>query len=260
MTAAGTNMRCRREKEQFMASQSLLVPPAEGGGMGFFMIRILLTEDNEDYRKLLKIHLVRAGYQVLEAGNGAQALDLIGQEPVDLLIADLMMPEMDGFELMRELRSANYNLPILIVSARTTIDDKREGFRDGADDYMTKPIDMDELLLRVEALLRRAKLSGEHQMTVAGCVLDEEQMTVTWQGESIELRQKEFYLLYKLLAHPGKIFTRQNLMDDIWGFDTETDPRTVDVHIRRLREKLAHIPGFEIQTIRGLGYKAVVKK
>ena len=224
------------------------------------MIRILLTEDNEDYRKLLKIHLVRAGYQVLEAGNGAQALDLIGQEPVDLLIADLMMPEMDGFELMRELRSANYNLPILIVSARTTIDDKREGFRDGADDYMTKPIDMDELLLRVEALLRRAKLSGEHQMTVAGCVLDEEQMTVTWQGESIELRQKEFYLLYKLLAHPGKIFTRQNLMDDIWGFDTETDPRTVDVHIRRLREKLAHIPGFEIQTIRGLGYKAVVKK
>ena len=223
------------------------------------MVRILLVEDNEDYRRLLRIHLTRAGYQVSEAGNGDEALEVLEKESIQLIIADIMMPGIDGFELTRQLRSANYNMPILIVSAKNTIDDKREGFRDGADDYMTKPINMDEMLLRVEALLRRAKLSGETKLTVEGCTLDEDQLTVTWEGQEIELRQKEFQVLYTLLSHPGKIFTRQNLMDDIWGFETETDPRTVDVHIRRLREKLSGIPVFEIQTIRGLGYKAVIR-
>lgn len=223
------------------------------------MVRILLVEDNEDYRRLLRIHLTRAGYQVSEAGNGDEALEVLEKESIQLIIADIMMPGIDGFELTRQLRSANYNMPILIVSAKNTIDDKREGFRDGADDYMTKPINMDEMLLRVEALLRRAKLSGETKLTVEGCTLDEDRLTVTWEGQEIELRQKEFQVLYTLLSHPGKIFTRQNLMDDIWGFETETDPRTVDVHIRRLREKLSGIPVFEIQTIRGLGYKAVIR-
>lgn len=222
------------------------------------MVHILIAEDNEDYRKLLKIHLLGAGYIVFEAGNGAEALDVLEKESVQLLIADIMMPEIDGFELTRQIRNANYTLPILIISAKNTLDDKREGFKDGADDYMTKPIDMDEMLLRVEALLRRAKLSSENILTINGCTLDEETLTVTWKDMQIELRPKEFYLLYTLLSHPGKIFTRQNLMDDIWGFDSETDPRTVDVHIKRLREKFFPFTCFEIQTIRGLGYKAVL--
>lgn len=222
------------------------------------MVHILIAEDNEDYRKLLKIHLLRAGYTVFEAGNGSEALDILETESIQLLIADVMMPEMNGFELTTQIRNANYTLPILIISAKNTLEDKREGFKDGADDYMTKPIDMDEMLLRVEALLRRAKLSTENILTINGCTLDEESLKVTWQDEQLELRPKEFYLLYTLLSHPGKIFTRQNLMDDIWGFDSETDPRTVDVHIKRLREKFSHFSCFEIQTIRGLGYKAVL--
>ncbi len=224
------------------------------------MVNILIAEDNTDYRKLLKIHLKRAGYQVLEASDGQEALDLIGQNPVHLLIADIMMPRMDGFELTSQIRSVNYNFPILIISAKSQLDDKREGFKNGADDYMTKPIDMDEMLLRVEALLRRAHISEETLLSVEGCTLNEQTLTVTWQNEQIELRLKEFHLLHKLLSYPGKIFTRQSLMDEIWGFDSETDPRTVDVHIKRLREKLSHIDVFEIQTIRGLGYKAVVKQ
>ncbi len=222
------------------------------------MVHILVAEDNADYRKLLKIHLKRAGYQVLEASDGQEALDLIGQTPVHLLIADIMMPRMDGFELTSQIRSANYTFPILIISAKSQLDDKREGFKNGADDYMTKPIDMDEMLLRVEALLRRAHISDETLLCVGDCTLNENTLTVSWRGEQITLRLKEFHLLHKLLSYPGKIFTRQNLMDEIWGFDSETDPRTVDVHIKRLREKLSHIDAFEIQTIRGLGYKAAV--
>lgn len=222
------------------------------------MFHILVAEDNDAYRKLLRIHLVRAGYEVFEAGNGSQALDILANETIHLLIADIMMPEMDGFELTSQIRSANFSLPILIISAKNTLDDKREGFKTGADDYMTKPIDMDEMLLRVEALLRRARLSNEHILTFNGCTLDEDTLTVSWQQEQVILRQKEFYLLHTLLSYPGKIFTRQNLMDDIWGFDSETDPRTVDVHIKRLREKFSTLPCFEIQTIRGLGYRAVV--
>lgn len=222
------------------------------------MFHILIAEDNDAYRKLLRIHLVRAGYEVFEAGNGSQALDILANETIHLLIADIMMPEMDGFELTSQIRSANFSFPILIISSKNTLDDKREGFKTGADDYMTKPIDMDEMLLRVEALLRRARLSSEHILTFNGCTLDEDTLTVSWQQEQVILRQKEFYLLHTLLSYPGKIFTRQNLMDDIWGFDSETDPRTVDVHIKRLREKFSTLPCFEIQTIRGLGYRAVV--
>lgn len=222
------------------------------------MIHILLAEDNISYRNLMQIHLERVGYQVFCADDGEQALTILEHEPVHLLIADIMMPNMDGLELTRQIRNAGYTMPILIVSAKGALDDKRIGFRSGADDYMTKPIEMDEMLLRVEALLRRANIAEEAILKIGDCTLNADTMTVSWHGSEIPLRQKEFLLAQKLLSYPGKIFTRQSLMDEIWGFDSETDPRTVDVHIKRLREKLGQIDAFEFRTIRGLGYKAVI--
>lgn len=222
------------------------------------MIHILLAEDNISYRNLMQIHLERAGYQVFGADDGDQALVILEHEPIHLLIADIMMPNMDGLELTRQIRNAGYTMPILIVSAKGALDDKRIGFRSGADDYMTKPIEMDEMLLRVEALLRRANITEEAILKIGDCVLNSDTMTASWHDSEIPLRQKEFLLAQKLLSYPGKIFTRQTLMDEIWGFDSETDPRTVDVHIRRLREKLGHINVFEFQTIRGLGYRAAL--
>lgn len=222
------------------------------------MIHILVAEDNASYRKLMKIHLQRAGYQVYEAGDGTEALDVLEHETIHLMIADIMMPNLDGFHLTEQIRQANYQMPILIVSAKSTFDDKRTGFSVGADDYMTKPIDMDEMILRVQALLRRANISEKKVLTINGCVLNEDSLQVTYKDLTLELRQKEFGLLHKLLSYPNQIFTRQSLMDEIWGMDTETDPRTVDVHIKRLREKLENVDVFEIQTIRGLGYKAVI--
>lgn len=222
------------------------------------MIHILVAEDNASYRKLMKIHLQRAGYQVYEAGDGTEALDVLEHETIHLMIADIMMPNLNGFHLTEQIRQANYQMPILIVSAKSTFDDKRTGFSVGADDYMTKPIDMNEMILRVQALLRRANISEKKVLTVNGCVLNEDSLQVTYKDMVFELRQKEFGLLHKLLSYPNQIFTRQSLMDEIWGMDTETDPRTVDVHIKRLREKLENVDVFEIQTIRGLGYKAVI--
>ena len=207
----------------------------------------------------MKIHLKRAGYQVFEAGDGTEALEILEHETIHLMIADIMMPNMNGFELTEAIRSANFNMPILIVSAKNAFDDKREGFLKGADDYMTKPIDMDEMLLRVQALLRRANISEQKLLTINGCTLNENSLELSYKDIQMELRQKEFGLLHKLLSYPNQIFTRQALMDEIWGMDSETDPRTVDVHIKRLREKLSDIDVFEIQTIRGLGYKAVIK-
>lgn len=223
------------------------------------MIHILIAEDNSSYRKLMKIHLNRAGYQVFEANDGVEALDILEHETIHLMIADIMMPNLDGFNLTEQIRQANYTMPILIVSAKSAFDDKREGFSKGADDYMTKPIDMDEMLLRVQALLRRANITEKKLLTINGCVLNEDSLQVTYKDIMLELRQKEFGLLHKLLSYPNQIFTRQSLMDEIWGMDSETDPRTVDVHIKRLREKLADVDVFEIQTIRGLGYKAVIR-
>lgn len=223
------------------------------------MLNILVVEDNESLRKLMCVHLKRSGYNALIAGNGVEALEVMDRMNVHLLIVDIMMPEMDGYELTSELRNANFNQPILIVTAKETLEDKRLGFKYGADDYMVKPIDMDEMLLRVGALLRRAQISEKNIMRIGECKLDEDSLSVEYMGERTVLRQKEFQLLQKLVTYPGKIFTRQMLMDEIWGYDSETDPRTVDVHIKRLREKLAMIPEFEIVTVRGLGYKAVIK-
>lgn len=222
------------------------------------MIHILLAEDNISYRSLMQIHLERNGFHVFNADDGEQALTILEHEPIHLLIADIMMPNMDGFELTRQIRSAGYTMPILIISAKGALDDKRVGFHAGADDYMTKPIEMDEMLLRVKALLRRANIAEESMLRIGDCVLNADTMTVSWHDSEIPLRQKEFLLAQKLLSYPGKIFTRQALMDEIWGFDSETDPRTVDVHIKRLREKLGHIDTFEFQTIRGLGYRASI--
>jgi len=224
------------------------------------MINILIVEDNEQLRKLMSIHLRRAGYSAFEAGNGVEALKVLEDVSIHLIIADIMMPKMDGYELTGELRSAKITIPVLMVTAKETLEDKRKGFKTGVDDYMVKPVDFEEMLLRVEALLRRSNLSSEHILTVGATSLDSDALMVNSGGQSISLPQKEFYLLQLLLSYPQKIFTRQTLMDEIWGYDSETDPRTVDVHIKRLREKFLHSEDFDIETVRGLGYKAVIKK
>ena len=222
------------------------------------MTNILVAEGNAGLRGLMRVHLTRAGYNVLEAGDVVQALEVLDHNPVNLIIADIMMPNMDGYALTRELRGADVRIPLLIVTAKDTLEDKRPGFQAGADVDMTKPVDMEELLLRVEALLRRCNMETARTVTVGGCTLHPEELTVTGEGHTVQLRQKEFLLLEKLLSRPMKIFTRQALMDDIWGYDSESDPRTVDTHIKRLREKLSCMHAFDIQTVRGLGYKAVI--
>ena len=224
------------------------------------MVNILIVDDNAELRKLMAIHVKRAGYTVLEAGNGVEALELFDRVQIHLMVVDLMMPEMDGFQLATELRSAGIDIPLLIVSAKDSLDDKREGFRRGADDYMTKPVNFDEMILRIEALLRRCGMVRAGELTVGACCFDPDSLTVRSEETAVELRLKEFNLAYMLLSYPGRIFTRQNLMDEIWGYDSESDPRTVDTHIRRVREKLECFSDFEIQTVRGLGYRAVVKK
>lgn len=224
------------------------------------MARILIAEDNTSLRQLMQIHLKRAGHTVFEASDGLKALDVMEQSPIDMIIADIMMPGMDGYELIRELRDAHFDTPILIVTAKDALDDKRIGFRSGADDYMTKPVDMEEMLLRVEALLRRYRITSSRHLTVGNARLDLESLTVRGEGYEIVLRQKEFLLLEKLLSSPMKIFTRQALMDDIWGYESKSTLRTVDAHIKQLRAKLKDVEDFKIETIRGLGYKAVVRK
>jgi two-component system OmpR family response regulator len=219
------------------------------------MFNVLVVDDNDSIRKLITTYLIRDGYNTFAASDGLEALDILDKEHIDLMIADIMMPNMDGYTLTNELRTSKYNLPILMITAKESIEDKKKGFLVGTDDYMVKPIDFDEMLLRVTALLRRAKISNEHKIIVGDVTLDYEALTVSTKTESILLPKKEFYMLFKLLSYPKKIFTRQDLMDEIWGFDNETDERTVDVHIKRLREKFDEFNEFKIITVRGLGYK-----
>lgn len=219
------------------------------------MLNILVVEDNESIRKLIITYLQRDGYHTFSAADGLEALQIIDEGHIDLMISDIMMPNMDGYTLTEELRASNYDFPILMITAKERIEDKKKGFLAGTDDYMVKPIDFDEMLLRVSALLRRAKIYNEKRIVVGDISLDYETLTVTTKTDSILLPQKEFYLLFKLLSYPTKIFTRQDIMDEIWGFDTETDERTVDVHIKRLRDKFDDLNQFKIITIRGLGYK-----
>lgn len=220
------------------------------------MFTILVVEDDLHLRKLMTAYLHMNGYQVQQAANGEEALYKMEQVQPDLLIADIMMPVMDGYTLTRQIRESYPLLPVLMVTARETLEDKRKGFCAGADDYMVKPVDLDELVMRVGALLRRAQSVTNHQLQVGDTVLNYDMLTVTRSGAELQLPKKEFYLLYKLLSYPKQIFTRRQLMDEIWGMDAESDERTVDVHIRRLREKCEMFPDFSILTVRGLGYKA----
>lgn len=223
------------------------------------MFQILVVDDDRNTRMLLKAVLEAENYSVLTASDGVEALQVLDENHVDLVVLDVMMPNMDGYAFTKTLREGNDNLPILMISARQLPADKKKGFLVGTDDYMTKPIDEEEMLLRIRALLRRARIASEHKIVLGDVVLDYDSLTVTRKGEIQELPQKEFLLLYKLLSYPGKIFTRIQLMDDIWGADSETGWETVTVHIGRLRRRFEGWPEFEIVSVRGLGYKAVKK-
>lgn len=220
------------------------------------MLSILVVEDSINIRKLITARLEQEGYVVFQAENGEVALDVLDTQHIDLIISDIMMPYMDGYELTKSLREANFNIPILMVTAKESFEDKEKGFLVGIDDYMVKPINMNEMVLRVAALLRRAKISTEHKLNLGDVVLNYDTLTVTTRNKVYELPKKEFYLLFKLLSYPKQIFTRQQLMDEIWGMDIEIDERTVDSHIKKLRKKFEEIEEFKIITIRGLGYKA----
>ncbi|MCM1023486.1 MAG: response regulator transcription factor [Prevotella sp.] len=223
------------------------------------MFNILVCEDDCNIRRLMTEYLNRDGYTVLECEDGEEAIELFGKNRVDLLITDVMMPRTDGFELVRELREAGYDTPVLMITARGTMEDKKTGFGCGADDYMVKPFDMEEMLLRAAALLRRSGAASEKRLTVGGTELDYGEFSVTSANGSVSLPNKEFRILFKLLAQPNRIFTRAQIMDEIWDYDSDSAERTVDVHIRRLREKFETSPDFEIVTVKGLGYKAVKK-
>lgn len=223
------------------------------------MFRILVVDDDKNTRRLFQAVLENAGYTVFTAGDGEAALDVMEREHIDLVVLDIMMPKMDGYEFTKTLRECQNNLPILMVSAKQLPEDKKKGFLVGTDDYMTKPIDEDEMLLRIKALLRRAKIVNERRIEIGDVVLDYDSLTVSKKDQAMELPQKEFMLLYKLLSYPGKIFTRIQLMDEIWGADSGTGWETVTVHIGRLRKKFENWEEFEIESVRGLGYKAVKK-
>jgi DNA-binding response OmpR family regulator len=220
------------------------------------MFNILVVEDGTNIRKLMTARLEQEGYVVFQAENGEAALGVLDTQHIDLIVSDIMMPRMDGYELTKSLREANYNMPILMVTAKESFEDKEKGFLAGIDDYMVKPINMNEMVLRVAALLRRAKISAEHKLSIGDVILNYDTLTVTTKDKVYELPKKEFYLLFKLLSYPKQIFTRQQLMDEIWGMDIDVDERTVDSHIKKLRKKFEEIEEFKIITIRGLGYKA----
>ncbi len=221
------------------------------------MFRILVVDDDKNTRLLLKAVLENANYSVATATNGAEALEVMDKEHIDLIVLDVMMPTMDGYELTRTLRESQNNLPILMISAKQLPVDKHKGFLAGTDDYITKPIDDEEMLFRIKALLRRAKIASEHKIHIENVILDYDSLTVSRNNEVIELPKKEFMLLFKLLSYPGKIFTRIQLMDEIWGADSETGWETVTVHIGRLRKRFENWDEFQIEAVRGLGYKAV---
>jgi len=219
------------------------------------MVSILVVEDNKNLRILMSDRLEMEGYKIFQSENGEKALEALENNKIDLLITDIMMPTMDGYELIDILRKSGYNMPILMVTAKESFEDKELGFRLGTDDYMVKPININEMILRVSALLRRAQIINENILQIGDVILNSDTLTVDTGEEVLELPKKEFYLLYKLLSYPKKIFTRQQLLDDIWGMDTEVDERTVDSHIKKLRKKFSEREEFKIVTIRGLGYK-----
>ena len=223
------------------------------------MFHILVVDDDKNTRLLMRAVLEAEHFTVFTAESGEDALSVLDQEHIDLVILDIMMPGMDGYTFTETLRSVQNNLPILMVSAKQLANDRKKGFQAGIDDYMTKPVDMEEMVLRIKALLRRAQIVNERKIVIGDVVLDYDSLTVTGHGKTQELPQKEFMLLYKLLSYPGKIFTRIQLMDEIWGMDSDSGWETVTVHIGRLRKRFERWPEFEIESVRGLGYKAVKK-
>lgn len=219
------------------------------------MFKLIIAEDDFELRQLFSHVLIKNGFSVTCAENGQQALDLINSDYYDLLISDVMMPVMDGFTLVKQLRKENKNIPVLMITAKDTFDDMREGFTSGTDDYMVKPINVNEMVLRINALLRRFKMQTERQLTIGGSILDYDSFSITYNNKSSILPQKEFMVLFKMASYPGKIFTKQQLLDDIWGYSTESDSHTVEVHIGRLRDRLKDNKDFSIITMRGVGYK-----
>ena len=221
------------------------------------MMKLLIVEDDQQLQQMFIRILSKHGYSAVGVSNGQLALDALDKDYFDLIITDIMMPEMDGFELVQQLRDVGNIIPILMITAKDAFDDMSLGFRYGVDDYMVKPININEMVLRVKALLRRTQMINDHKQTLGGTVLEQDSFTLTANGETMVLPQKEFLLLYKMAAYPGTIFTRQQLMDEIWGYETDSDCHTVDVHISRLRDRLRNNRDIKIVTIRGVGYKVV---
>lgn len=222
------------------------------------MFQILVVEDDKNTARLMNAVLKHAGYEVFLAGNGIEALEITDRQHIDLIVLDVMMPKMDGYEFTEQLRSCGDNTPILMVTAKQLPEEKCKGFLVGTDDYMVKPVNEDEMLLRIKALLRRSQIANEHKLHIGKVTLDYDALTVSRENVGQTLPQKEFYLLFKLLSYPDKIFTRLQLMDEIWGMESNTVDTTVNVHINRLRKRFEQWPEFEIIAVRGIGYKAVV--
>ena len=223
------------------------------------MFKILIVEDDKELNKTVTSFLNHNGYEAFGVTSATEAYDALYADTYDLIVSDIMMPKIDGFELARTVRELNPNIPILFMSARDDIASKTRGFRIGVDDYMVKPIDLDELFLRIGALLRRAKIASDRRLEIGEFTMDADEHTATLRGEEISLTKREFNILYKLLSYPKRTFTRTQLMDEFWDADTDTAPRAVDVYMTKLRKKLAECSSFEILTVHGLGYKAVIK-
>ncbi len=223
------------------------------------MFKILVVEDDRDLNRSVCSFLNQSGYEAKGCLGAEEAYDEMYKTSFDLIISDIMMPAVDGFEFAKTVRSLNSDIPILFMTAREDFASKQRGFRIGIDDYMTKPVDLDELVLRIGALLRRSRIASSRRLEVGSFVMDADARTAALDGEEIPLTAREFDLLYKLLSYPKKTFTRTQLMDEFWDVDTQTGPRTVDVYVTKLRAKLADCRDFEIQTVHGLGYKAVIK-
>ena len=223
------------------------------------MFRILVVEDDKDLNKSVCSFLNHSGYEATGCLNATDAYDAMYETMFDLIVSDIMMPGVDGFEFAQNVRALNQEIPILFMTARDDIASKQRGFRIGVDDYMVKPIDLDELFLRIGALLRRAKIASSRKLEVGSFVMDADEFIAELDGEEISLTKREFNILYKLLSYPKKTFTRQQLMDEFWDADSETAPRAVDVYMTKLRQKLSACEDFEIKTVHGLGYKAVIK-
>ena len=223
------------------------------------MFKILVVEDDKALNRTVCTFLGQSGYETVGCLRAAEAYDAMYETMFDLIVSDIMMPGIDGFEFARNVRELNQEIPILFMTARDDIASKQRGFRIGVDDYMVKPIDLDELFLRIGALLRRAKIASSRKLEIGSFVMDADEFIAELDGEEISLTKREFNILYKLLSYPKKTFTRQQLMDEFWDADSETAPRAVDVYMTKLRQKLADCEDFEIKTVHGLGYKAVIK-